>query len=123
MIFRSRHSINSFAWMVRVAYLVHGWWYAGWGQEGNGQLDTHLGAMEKNLYGALYRGCPEGPYGFQPGRIDHHCSAFHFWSPHTGGAHFALADGSVRLLSYAIGPQTLAALATRQGGEVIHLPD
>jgi prepilin-type processing-associated H-X9-DG protein len=47
---------------------------------------------------------------------------FHFWSPHPGGANFALADGSVRFLPYAAN-DVLPALATRAGGEVAAVPD
>jgi prepilin-type N-terminal cleavage/methylation domain-containing protein/prepilin-type processing-associated H-X9-DG protein len=42
-----------------------------------------------------------------------------FWSYHPGGTHFALADGSVRFLSYATSANELVALATIDGGEVV----
>jgi hypothetical protein len=38
---------------------------------------------------------------------------------HVGGAHFGLADGSVRFISQNIDPKTLEALVTIQGGEAI----
>src|SRR5262249_60203534 len=41
------------------------------------------------------------------------------YSFHTGGANIAFADGSVRFLSQTITIQTLAALVTRSGGEVV----
>ena len=47
---------------------------------------------------------------------------FHFWSPHSGGANFALADGSVRFLAYSADP-VLPALATRAGGESVAIPE
>jgi prepilin-type processing-associated H-X9-DG protein len=40
-------------------------------------------------------------------------------SYHPGGAHGAFVDGSVRLLSANVSPQTLKALATRNGKEII----
>jgi prepilin-type processing-associated H-X9-DG protein len=40
-------------------------------------------------------------------------------SGHSGGANFALGDGSVRFISNAIAQTTLAWLSTRAGGEVI----
>jgi prepilin-type processing-associated H-X9-DG protein len=42
-----------------------------------------------------------------------------FRSDHPGGAHFALADGSVRFIGEQIDARLLAALATRSGKEVI----
>jgi prepilin-type processing-associated H-X9-DG protein len=46
----------------------------------------------------------------------------HFWSPHAGGANFLFADGSARFLSYSAAP-LLPALATRNGGEAVTVPD
>ena len=46
---------------------------------------------------------------------------FHFWSLHTGGANFLLADASVQFLTYSAAP-LLPALASRAGGEDVELP-
>jgi len=49
------------------------------------------------------------------------CDLFHFWSLHSGGAHFLFADASVHFIGYSadgIMPQ----LATRNGGEAVALP-
>ncbi len=46
------------------------------------------------------------------------CNFDHFWSYHTGGAMFAMGDGSVRFLSYTSQP-IIRFLATRSAGEVI----
>ena len=98
----------------------YGWWYAGFGQNGTGGLDSLLGARELNAGGNYTYMCAPGPFHFQSGRFDDQCSAFHFWSPHTGGANFLFADGSVRFLSYSA-DKILPALATRAGGEVVDL--
>ena len=66
--------------------------------------------------------CSKGPFHFVAGRADDLCSAFHFWSPHPGGANFAFCDGSVRFLSYSADP-VMPALATRAGGETVNVPE
>jgi prepilin-type N-terminal cleavage/methylation domain-containing protein/prepilin-type processing-associated H-X9-DG protein len=99
----------------------YGWWYAGYGQAGTGSADMLLGARERNSGEGHADPCPPGPYHFQEGRITEQCELFHFWSLHTGGAHFLFADGSVRFLSYSADP-VLPALATRGGGEASETP-
>jgi prepilin-type processing-associated H-X9-DG protein len=42
-----------------------------------------------------------------------------FGSGHTGGANFAFADSHVRFVSQSIALETLRALSTRAGGEVV----
>jgi prepilin-type processing-associated H-X9-DG protein len=79
--------------------LVYGWWYAGTGQARSGQVDSHLGTTERNLLGMTYR---------------------KYWSFHSGGAHFAFADGSVRFIRYEAAT-ILPHLATRAGGEIASL--
>lgn len=45
-----------------------------------------------------------------------------FRSQHTGGAHFAMADGSVHFISENINFELYQALSTRAGGEVVEFP-
>jgi prepilin-type N-terminal cleavage/methylation domain-containing protein/prepilin-type processing-associated H-X9-DG protein len=96
-----------------------GWWYRGWGQAKEGSAEMLLGARETNTSRPT---CTPDPYQYGPGRVTELCDAFHFWSPHPGGAHFLFADGSVRFLAYAADP-VLPALATRAGGEAVAVPD
>ena len=42
-----------------------------------------------------------------------------YGSPHYGGAHFALCDGSVRRISYGVNPQTFRNLGSRNDGQAI----
>src|SRR5207248_1022887 len=74
------------------ADFAFGWWYRGWAQQRGGSADMVLGGRERNTTGTSYL-CAPGPYTFGPGRFDNQCDMFHFWSPHTGGANFAFADG------------------------------
>ncbi len=102
----------------------YGWWYAGVGQQGSGSPDMLLGALELNQHTTYdSAACAEGPYAFGPGKIDQQCHLFHYWSMHSGGANFALCDGSVRFLSYDIGPEILPALATANAGEAVAVPE
>jgi prepilin-type N-terminal cleavage/methylation domain-containing protein/prepilin-type processing-associated H-X9-DG protein len=104
------------------ADLWYGWWYAGYGQAGTGSADMLLGVRERNNHGLYVSPCPPGPYHFQAGRIQDQCDLFHFWSLHSGGAHFLFADGSARFLGYGA-DGVLPSLATRAGGEVVALTD
>jgi prepilin-type processing-associated H-X9-DG protein len=71
--------------------------------------------------GTYGEGCPDGPFDFQPGSFGNQCDAFHFWSPHSGGANFLLCDGSVRFLKYSAN-RIIPALASRAGGEAVQVP-
>jgi prepilin-type processing-associated H-X9-DG protein len=46
------------------------------------------------------------------------CIVYH----HPGGAHFLFGDGSVRFVSYGAAP-IMPALATRNGGEAVNIPE
>jgi prepilin-type processing-associated H-X9-DG protein len=90
----------------------YGWWYAS-----GGMFDATLGVAEINhLMDEVMQQCPPGPYSFVAG-TNQQCDTFHFWSYHSGGANFASADGSVKLIRYTIGDAVMQALATRAGGE------
>jgi len=45
--------------------------------------------------------------------------AWGFGARHTGGANFAMCDGSVKFLTNSINYATFSALNTRAGGEVV----
>jgi prepilin-type processing-associated H-X9-DG protein len=97
-----------------------GWWYAGQGQNGDGSAESVLSTGERAT-SFWVAGCPTAPSEFGPGRPDDPCAVLHFWSMHTGGAHFLFADGAVRFLPYSA-KDILPALATRAGGEAVESP-
>ncbi len=98
------------------ADMQFGWWYAGVGQNFTGSADSVLGVRELNRSPILMNTCEPGPYSFRPGSLGAQCDLLHFWSLHSGGAHFLFADGSTHFLSYSVAP-ILPALASRAGGE------
>jgi prepilin-type N-terminal cleavage/methylation domain-containing protein/prepilin-type processing-associated H-X9-DG protein len=98
-----------------------------YGTWGGLTYDTYLGAANMKKLSSYSGGGPkgnykcadQGPFYFQQGDINDNCDASHFWSVHPGGGNFAFADGSIRFLSYAVGPTVLPKLATKAGGEVV----
>ena len=98
--------------------LYYGWWFAGAGYDGSGAGDVVLGARDVGYAQSL--GCPTSKVGFQPGRPEVFCDQAHFWSFHSSGGNFMMADGSVRFLSYNA-DRVLPQMCTRNGGEVYTL--
>ncbi len=100
------------------------WWYSSFAALISApvlNVSAMRGIPEGSTIGAYYS-CPPGPYDFKQGDLNNRCDGYHFWSTHTGGAHFGIADGSVRFLKYSAN-SILPALATRNGGEAVGLPD
>ncbi len=114
-----------------------GWWYACAGQwdwgggawpgkyhvRNTGSCGVTLGMAEINVQtsGTTYDSCPPGPYRYGPGNINNPCDMFHFWSLHSGGSNFLAGDGSVKFVTYDAA-DVMAAMATRDRGEVADLP-
>jgi prepilin-type processing-associated H-X9-DG protein len=100
-----------------------GWWYAGFGIDGFGTFDSVMGVAEydpSSIFGiGPTCGIPTVQFTAANGFEDP-CGRYHFWSPHSGGANFAMADGAVRFVRYFNDP-IMAALATRRGGEAVTL--
>ena len=99
----------------------YGWWYSGSGYDRLGRGDAFLNINATNT-SFRHPTCPIGPYAFQRGNGANPCDIFHFWSPHPGGANFAMCDGSVHFIAYSIDAPTFLALGSRNGGEVVTEP-
>jgi prepilin-type N-terminal cleavage/methylation domain-containing protein/prepilin-type processing-associated H-X9-DG protein len=82
--------------------------YWGWWAAGRGFDDHGLGDYVLDLSEGLHEGARSGS-----------ADLLHYWSAHRGGANFAMCDGSVRVLSYAIEHSTFLALGSRNGGEIV----
>jgi len=97
--------------------LYYGWWFAGAGFDGSGTGDVVLGANDVNYANAI--GCSPAAnwVGFRPGDVRDNCHQAHFWSFHTGGGNFAMADASTRYISYDIGNALFLKLCTANGNE------
>lgn len=99
--------------------LQFGWWMAGCGDwPFFGATDVLLGVSEIDLNTPPQLDSPEF---YRPGELNDpdQLHRWHYWSMHSGGGNWLLADGSVRFISYASGKTILPALATYHGGEKI----
>jgi prepilin-type N-terminal cleavage/methylation domain-containing protein len=91
----------------------------GWGWISNRDTDSNLWMVTQSTADrTIYSPCAY-PMTFQPGKINVNCDVNHFWSNHTNGGNFAVADGSVRFFQYSAGTTLLPLMATRAGGEVL----
>ena len=104
----------------------YGWNWVGWGYDGYGMGlgDILLGVRER------IPGMQTTPALYRAGRPTEPTDYNHYWSLHPGGGLWAVADGSVRYISYSAGTQVftqinginvtvLEALASRDGGETV----
>jgi prepilin-type processing-associated H-X9-DG protein len=108
------------------ADLVFGWWFAGWGQVGDGSCDVVLGSSEPTNFSS-YSNAPtcnaNTVYPYAAGTAYNPCDQYHFWSFHPGGSQFVFADGSARMIAYSVGNTVLNALATRANNDVAPVLD
>ncbi len=92
------------------AKLDWGWWI--WSD-----YDSVLSTQQNYTF---YQNCIL-PARYSPGRLETNCDSTHFWSPHPGGAHWLMVDGSTQFLDYDASDLTIP-LATRSGEEIASLP-
>jgi prepilin-type N-terminal cleavage/methylation domain-containing protein/prepilin-type processing-associated H-X9-DG protein len=59
------------------------------------------------------------PFGMGPNNPNDECSFNYLYSCHTGGLNCALADGSVRFVSYSTNESTMAAASTIQSNDLL----
>jgi prepilin-type N-terminal cleavage/methylation domain-containing protein/prepilin-type processing-associated H-X9-DG protein len=106
-----------------------GWWYAvSSALSMNNNFSLHMGVLVPNP-GNNYApfdqipSCAKRrePFEFSQSDFADPCGMFHFWSPHSGGANFLIADGSVHFFAYA-SKSVIPSLATRAKGEVTGIP-
>lgn len=97
---------------------VWGWWDSHWYYH----MDYSIGAKQTTLiYSSGLTTCPTGPLVFSKGNPLDLCDTNHLWSPHGAGGLFLLADGSVRFVSYSVDPTIIPKMASKDGGEAVHL--
>jgi prepilin-type N-terminal cleavage/methylation domain-containing protein/prepilin-type processing-associated H-X9-DG protein len=111
------------------ADLNFGWWFGSDGRDEHGTGEGTLGGKDQEFFLSVLSkspptgfNCPQPRLGLQPGDINDNCDQGHFWSLHSGGANFLLADGSVHFLNYSIDPTTFLYLCVRNDGHAVTVP-
>jgi len=99
-----------------------GWWYAGAGMPNVGGAGDFFLGVSESRDPVLFPMCDSSPQRFRSGSFTDLCDTLHFWSPHPGGANFALADCGVRYHRYSAA-DLIPTLATRASGEVVPFLD
>lgn len=91
-----------------------------------GETDFSPAGTPSDSYGSVwafgYIGYTWGTTFARLNRHDGSTSYGAFRSQHTGGSHFAMADGSVHFLSENINNDLYQSLSTRSGGELVEFP-
>lgn len=94
-----------------------------WGWWAFSDYDTLLSVNQVSTTSRITAGCTyPGRFRYPiGGPMNPVCSgqSNHFWSFHLNGANWALADGSVRFISYSAGQTTVLDMGSVDGGEVI----
>jgi len=89
-----------------------------WGWWAYSDSDNILAHPNRETY--TVSGC-SGNEVFRADRPMNPTAACHYWSMHTGGANWLLADGSVRFITYSQAG-IITQMASINGGEVVNLP-
>ncbi|MCU0703595.1 MAG: DUF1559 domain-containing protein [Fimbriiglobus sp.] len=89
-----------------------------WGWWAYSDSDNILAHPNRETY--TVSGC-NGNELFRPDVPTNPRAACHFWSMHTGGGNWLLADGSVRFITYS-NANVISQMASINGGEVVNLP-
>jgi prepilin-type N-terminal cleavage/methylation domain-containing protein len=80
---------------------------------------------DTKIYSSGVNGNCPNPAIYKTGNVLDNCAFNAIWTFHSQGGHFCMGDGSVRVISYQVGNQTvgsvtlLEALASRSGHELI----
>ena len=98
---------------------------AGWGWLYATDFDSLMAVPSNDdSYGVATDGaspvCPR-PSAYRPDTVNGRCAHTHYWSAHTGGGNWAMADGGVRFFTYAA-VDTVVLMASINGGEVVSQP-
>ena len=56
--------------------------------------------------------CPDNEYFFSEGNLTNYCHLAHFWSFHSGGGNWLLADGSVQFMTYDAGQTVIPEMSS-----------
>ncbi len=86
-----------------------GFWQSSLWAVGNMNLPSYTGCW-KDQSELRSANCPDSAY-FSPGDINSCCHVAHFWSFHSGGGNWLLADGSVQFMTYDAGETTIVEMA------------
>jgi len=97
----------------------------GWGSWRGSDFNSELAIPNREttiVQTADKKDCPSPSYP-GPDIVSNPCAAMHYWSLHTGGSNWLLADGTVRFISYSAGTTVLPQMASINGGETFTFPD